>query len=305
MLKIDLLPRQIAIARRNKILVALIIVLLLVEVAALGVMLMDVKGQQQEVDEEFAKTKEIADEVRSLESETQSKQGDLDPIQAKIDFIEDANESGEAYWDRFHAINEYIYSKAQMTRFSITGGSQVNFTVIVSDTTEAARFVLNLVHSPALSNVSVAGLPAGVSIEGAGGGGGGGFQPMGGPEMGMEPGMEMGMEPGMGGAMGPGPGMGGAAPQASDTGDITLDVTATLTEPIQEPAPTGGGAAAAMGGGMGAGGMGGPPGMEPGGMGPGGMEPGAGPGPGGGPPGAEPGMEPGMEGEEDPAAAPE
>ncbi|MBD3293427.1 MAG: hypothetical protein GF393_10920 [Armatimonadia bacterium] len=36
MLKIDLLPRQIAIARNNKILVALIIVLLLAEVAALA-----------------------------------------------------------------------------------------------------------------------------------------------------------------------------------------------------------------------------------------------------------------------------
>ncbi|MBD3293426.1 MAG: hypothetical protein GF393_10915, partial [Armatimonadia bacterium] len=216
--------------------------------------------------------KVTANKVRDLESETSAKQGQLDPIQAKIDFIEDANTSGEQYWDRFHAINEYIPEFAQMTRFSITAPGSVNFTVIVGDTTEAARFVLNIVHCPALSNVSVSGLPAGMSIEGAGGAtGGGGFQPMGGPEMGMDMGMEPGMEPGME-AMGPMGGMGGgAAPQASASGDITLDVSAALTESVGEPVPSGG-AAAGGGGAPGMAGMGGPgmgaPGMEPG------MEPG-------------------------------
>lgn len=266
----------------NKILVALIIVLLLAEMGALGVMLVSIKGQQADVEAELDKTTKIADETRSLESEISSKEADLAPIQAKIDFVEEANKSGEQYWDRFHAINEYIYENAQMRRFSLTGPSSVNFTVIVGDTTDAARFVLDLVHCPALSNISVSGLPAGMSIEGIGGTTrGGGFQPMGGPEEMMgEPGMmdEPGMmEPGMG-AMGP---MGGgSAPQASASGDITLNVTASLVEPVSEPAPSGG-----AGGGGGAGmGMGMGPGMEPG-MGPEGMPPGMG----------EPGMEePGM-----------
>lgn len=269
MLRIDLLPRQIAIARTNKILVALIIVLLVAELAALGIMYMGIRGEQSRVAEELEKTTKVADEVRKLESEISSKEADLKPIQDKIDFIEDANKSGEQYWDRFHEINKYIYENARMTRFSLTGGNSVNFTVVVSDTTEAARFVLNLVHSPALANVSVSGLPAGVSIEGAGGAGGGGFQPMGG-EMGMEPGMEPGMgepgmEPGMGGPMG-----GGPAPQATAEGDITLNVTASLTEGVSEPAPSGGGGAGGAGGGIG--GM--PPGMDPGMMEPGMAEPG-------------------------------
>lgn len=251
MLKIDLLPRQIAIARTNKILIALIIVLLLVEVGALGAVLLGVKARQGEVATELEEQTRIANEVEGLEREIGQKEGELKPIQDKIDFIAAADTCGEQYWDRFHAINEYIYERAQMTRFSITMPNSVNFTVIVGDTTEAARFVLNLVHCPTLSNISVSGLPAGVSIEGAGRGLAGGFQPMGGPE-------EMGMdEPGMMGEMG-----GGPAPAASATGEITLNVTATLVEGVEEPAP----------GGAGGPGPGMPPGMDPGMMDPGMME---------------------------------
>ncbi|HCA48174.1 MAG TPA: hypothetical protein DEP45_12730 [Armatimonadetes bacterium] len=277
MLRIDLLPRQIAIARTNKLLIALIIALLLVELGVLGAMLMGVKGRIATTSAELERVTKIADEVTKLEGEVTQKEGELAPIQAKVDFVDEADRSGEQYWDRFHEINEYIYENAQMTRFSITGTSSVNFTVVVGDTTDAARFVLNIVHCPALSNVSVSGLPPGVSIEGAGGAMGGGFQPMAGMEPGMEPGIDPGMEPGMGA------GMGGATPQASATGEITLDITATLTEPVSVPAPGGGGAAA------GAPGM---PGMEPG-MDPAMMDPGMAPEASAPPPdaGAEPPME--------------
>jgi hypothetical protein len=257
-LRIDLLPRQIAIARTNKLLIALIIALLLIELGVLGAMLMGVKGQIATTSAELERVSAIADEVTKLEGEVAQKEGELAPIQAKVDFVDEANESGEQYWDRFHAINEYIYENAQMTRFSITGGSSVNFTVTVGDTTDAARFLLNIVHCPALSNVSVSGLPPGVSIEGAGGAMAGGFQPMASMEPGMEPGIDPGMEPGMD----PGMAMGGPTPQASATGDITLDVTATLTEPIEVPVP---GAGAAAAGGM--------PGMDPGMMDPAMMDP--------------------------------
>ncbi len=75
----------------------------------------------------------------------------------------DADECGGHYWDRFHAINEYIYERAQITSFSITGGSAVNFNAVVGDTTECARFVLNLIRCPLLTDVSFSGLPAGAA----------------------------------------------------------------------------------------------------------------------------------------------
>ena len=93
MLRIDLLPRQIAIARTNKLLIALIIVLLVVELGALGAMLMGVKGQIGTVGDELEKITVTADKVEDLQTEVNQKQADLDPIQAKVDFVDDANSS--------------------------------------------------------------------------------------------------------------------------------------------------------------------------------------------------------------------
>jgi len=292
LLKIDLLPRHFAVARTNRIVMVLLIIALLAVMGGWVFALGMVKSQISSTQKKLEAVEPKAKEVERIESETAAKEAELAPIAQKVDFVEQADDSGAQYWDRYHAINEYIADFAQVTRFSITNPNSVNFTAIVGDTTEAARFVLNLIQCPALSNVSISGLPAGVSIEGAGGASVS-FSPMAGP-MGMEPGMEMGaappggepglMEPGMMG----GPGMGGGG-QPSATGEITLNITASLTESVSEPTPAGagGGAAAGMGMGMGPGmgaGMG--PGMEPG------MEP-------GGPPAAvEPGgagPEPGAE----------
>lgn len=277
MLKIDLLPRHFAIARTNKIVIALFIILLIAVMAGWGFAYMMVRGQISATQAKLDEVEPIAKKTEQTEQEIAQKQGELAPIAAKVDFVAEADQSGAQYWDRFHDIVAWIPAFAQITQFSITNPANVNFDAIVGDTTEAARFVLNIIQCPALSNVSISGLPAGVSIEGVGGAAG--FTPMGGAMgPGMEPGMEAGMEPGMEAGMPGGPGMapmgGGAQPTAS--GEIHLSITATLTEPVSEPVPGGGGAAA---GGM-PGGMPGMPGMEPG------MEPGM-PGPEGAPPGGE------------------
>lgn len=256
MLKIDLLPRHFAIARTNKIVMALFIVLLLVVMAGWGFAYMMVRGQIAKTNEELEAIEPKAQETESTKAETAQKQAELAPIAAKVDFVAEADKSGAQYWDRFHAIAAWIPSFVQITQFSITNPANVNFDAIVGDTTEAARFVLNIIQCPALSNISISGLPAGVSIEGVGGGAG--FTPMGGGMPGAEPGMEAGMmEPGMAP-------MGGG--QLTAAGEIRLSIAATLTEPVSEPVPAGGAPA---------GGAPGMPGMEP---------------------GMAPGMEPGMEG---------
>lgn len=258
MLKIDLLPRHFAIARTNKIVMAVFIVLLIAVMGGWAFAYMMVRGQISTTQAKLDEVEPIAKQTEATESEIAQKQADLAPIAAKVDFVEQADQSGAQYWDRFHDIAAWIPAFAQITQFSITNPANVNFDAIVGDTTEAARFVLNIIQCPALSNISISGLPAGVSIEGAGGAAG--FTPMAGAMApGMEPGMEAGMEPGMA------PMGGGGQPTAG--GEIRLSITATLTEPVSEPAP-GGGAPTA-----------GAPGMP--GMGPEGMptDAGAGPGP--------------------------
>ncbi len=263
MLKIDLLPRHFAVARTNKIMIALLIMVLIVVMLGWAGAVMMVKRQIGTTNAELDNIEPTAAKVEELEAETAQKQSELAPIEGKVDFVAEADESGVQYWDRFHDINEYIYDRAQVTRFSITNPSSVNFTAIVGDTTECARFVLNLIQCPALSDISISGLPAGVSIEGAGGATGG-FSPMAGGMM-EEPGM-MGAPPMDEGMMMGGPGMGGFAPgggggAVTATGEIVLDITAQLTESVSEPMPPGmGGGAAGMGGGMGGGMM--PPGGD-------------------------------------------
>lgn len=245
MLKIDLLPRHFAVARTNKIVLTGMIVLLVLVLLGWGAVIMDTKAKIAEANRKFEEVKPIADEVRKTEAETQAKQAQLAPIAQKVEFVDLANKSGEQYWDRFHAIKEYIYEKAQVTSLSITNPDGFNMNVIVGDTTECARFVLNLIRCPAITGLAISGLPAGVSIEAAGGG-----------VVSFSPGADMGAgdaaaEAGMEGSGGPAP----AAVAAP--GEISLAITARLVEPVSEPMPPGGGGAPAPAGGM-------DPGMEAG-----------------------------------------
>ncbi len=289
MLKIDLLPRHFAIARTNKRILTIGIILLVVVGVGFGLKHKDIRGEIAKTEQAIAEVKPTAEKVVQLEDEISEKQGWLDPIKAKIDFVEKADKTGEEYFDRFHSINKYIWAEPQMPRmssFSITGGSSVQFTVMVQGTVEVGRFLLNLLRCPDLTNISYSGVPGGRSIAATGAGAvtTGVVSRMPGPGA-MGPGS---IPPGMPGpgTMGPGgrPGLAGLPQAAATSGaagvepgspnePISLQISATLTKPITTPMPPGGGMAAVGAGMMGA--MGGP-GQMP--IGPGSVRP---PGPGG------------------------
>jgi len=301
-LKIDLLPKHFAIARTNKRLLAGAVVFLVVVLAAFFLKYNAIQADMVRTEEAIAEVQPIADQVRELEGEISEKQGWLDPIKGKIDFIAKADESGGKFFDCFHSINEYIWQGAQMSSFSISGSS-VSFTVEVRGTTGVGRFLLNLLRCPDLTNITYSGLPGGQSIE-ASGSGGAATMGAGAPGIGMPgPGDRGGFQPPMlggGGPIGapgmPGPAAGPTAQVAAASGvepgspnePITLQISATLTEPITIPSPPSQAVAGAgMGGGMMGPGMMGPDMMGPDMMGPGMAPPGAmGPVDAGGPPGA-------------------
>ncbi len=300
MLKIDLLPKRFAIARKNKWILAIGIVLLVVVGAGFWVKAKAIRAEIVNVQAAITELQPTVDEVGKLETEISEKQGRLDPIKSKIDFVKQADKTGEEYFDRFHSINKYIWAEAQMSDFGITGGSSVQFTVRVQGTAGVGRFLLNLLRCPDLTNITYSGIPGGRSIAATGAGAAttGGVPGMPGPGMrspgGMPPGisgpgmrgpggMPPGMSgPGMRGIAGPPGAMGAAGVEPGSPNEpISLQISATLTKPITTPTPPGGG-----GGGMMAGGMGGAMARPGGPMGPGIMGPGM-PGQGGiGPPGA-------------------
>ncbi|MFO7947895.1 MAG: hypothetical protein R6V19_13910 [Armatimonadota bacterium] len=233
MLRIDLLPRSIARGRRNVKLafigVAGIVAALILVFLWLGQVNADIARTEQEL----AEVKEKADAVRALKTEAQNKQAELDPIQAKVDFVKEAGESGEQFFDRFEAINEYIYARAQMTDFSISPPNNVSFTVNVNGTSEAGRFVLNLIRCPHLQGIEISGMTGGPSIEPTGSD------------------ISVSQDP--------------------DTEQITFSVQAQLTDSVSIPTPPGGGGEGEGRGGRG-GGMGMPGEFGPGEMPPPGEE---------------------------------
>jgi hypothetical protein len=258
LLRIDLLPEHFAQARAARAWLVFMVVLLLVVVAANFLFLTMKKSQLAAVKADLAKWDAEARQVEAIETEVANLKALAAPIDSKVNFIEQADSSGEQYWAAFDKVNRYIYAKARMLQFSITPPSTVSFQVEVPDTTSVGRFVLNLIRCPDITNTNFGGtIPSGPGVGGAAGaaapaGGGAGA----GPPMGMGMGSMGGGAPG--GMMGM-PGMGGGAPgggaAAGASGPIILTVSAQLTSPITVPQP-GGGAPAAAAGGAAGGGMG-------------------------------------------------
>jgi len=88
------------------------IILLVVVMLGWLAVVMNTKSRIAEFNRKYDEVKPIADKVRDLEGKKAAKEGQLAPIAEKVKFVEEADKSGEQYWDRFHAINRYIYDKA-------------------------------------------------------------------------------------------------------------------------------------------------------------------------------------------------
>jgi len=313
-LRIDLLPRHFAVARRNKGLIVLMVVLVIPVLIGMMSWTAKLSADKAAIQSQIDKVRPDADKAQELSSEATAERAKVAPVQQKIAFIAAADECGGQFFDRFYAVSEWISNKARISNFTITPPNTVSFSAELQNSEDLARFILNLLRCPHLTGISITssgGALAGGAIAPGGAGGG---PPMGGGAPGMPPGMRPGAGgmpgapgpgapggpggPGMPGAPGPGgPGMPGgmAGPAAGPTrtagpGAISLTVSASLVEPVSVPAPPAPAVAAMAGGtaggmGMGGPGMGGPgmPGM-PGGPGRGG--PGMG-GPGAAPAGGE------------------
>ena len=317
-IKIDLLPKSVKYARVNKVLLIAVVAALAVGLLALGSMDAKLRGDIADAEKRLETVTAEAQAVQSLETQVATNRSRLKPIADKVQFIEAADECGYVYWERFYSVIEYIYGGAELHFFAIlgqpfqpsnvtdfspealfhlapAGSTDCAFAVTVKNPNEFARFMLNLMRCPEISDIQVTGsvpsgrviaaqwpvmlqqwnLPqfqmptfnfplAGVTGGGAGGGGGmggagmdmGGGPGMGGPGMGG--GMEMGGGPGMGGG-GAGAGA-GVAQQPRLDAPIEVLITCRLAKSVGIPMPPQGAAAggAAPAGGMGGPGMGGP-----------------------------------------------
>lgn len=298
-LKIDLLPARIPRARTNKKILALLGLLLIAALLGFGFLMTTAQAKLAAANEELQKATEEANKVTAIENETQAIQARLQPIADKVKFCEQADECGYPYWERFYAINEFIYGGAEMRFFGIMArnapglvgdgspealyhvsgpaGTDCAFAVRVKNTNEFARFILNLIRCPEISDIRIQGsVPAGRvitarwpqilqqwnlpnfgiptgSIQGLNLGAGGGA-PAGAAPGGMPGGEALASEAPGGGGGGVPMGGGAATPAAGVAaqprldGSIDILVTCQLVHPILVPQPASGAAAAPAGG---------------------------------------------------------
>jgi len=164
-LRVDLLPKVIVQGRRNVTVTMFCLIGIVVTAIVMFLMLQQVKNNIAQTEEKLADAKQRADAVRKIKNEAKAKDAELAPIQAKIDFVDAADASGEQFFDRFWKINEYIYSRAQMSSFEISPPASVKFTIQIADTTEAGRFLLNLIRCPHITGIQISGMPAGDTVE--------------------------------------------------------------------------------------------------------------------------------------------
>lgn len=272
MLRIDLLPKSFRIARLNKLLLVGMLVVLGLAAAYWLQTGATINAQIAETERQIASVRDAANQYDKTMAELGEKQAELQPIADKIKFVEDADKSGEIYWELYHKLKRYIWAQAQMENFSIRPPNGCSFTVRVTGTTQYARFLLNLLRCPDLTITSFTVLSAGRGVPSVGQ-----------PEPGMWPtargkiltGEEQAPPARAGGAGGGVPGMGPVGAGAPGMGGMP----GAGGPPGGMPgAPMMGGPGGPPGGMPGMGGMpgGGPPGMGGMGPGPGAMGPGSG-----------------------------
>jgi len=210
-LRINLLPRTYAIARRNTALFVLVLAVVVASIFGWLAVVGALKVQDNAVQADIAKVKPDADRYTQLTGDAQAASSRVQPLQDKLDFIAAADTSGGQFFDRFYAINEFIAGTAQVTSFTINPPTSVSF-MVTMPAADYPRFMLNMIRCPHLTGISISGVTQpgtailpGTAGQAAGGGGGGAM----GPGAGMGPGA-MGAAGGGPGAMMPGGGGGGA-----------------------------------------------------------------------------------------------
>jgi Tfp pilus assembly protein PilN len=164
-LKIDLLPRHFAVARRNIAVTILLAVLVLV--VAVGMLVawpMYLQAQTREFQQKSADLKPTIDRVRQLESEIATRKGELIPLQQRVEFVKAADRSGAQYWEAWQEISRYIPEFVQLISFEIQWNNRVDMTCMMQGTESYNRFIVNLMMCPALDNISPSELPEGRQV---------------------------------------------------------------------------------------------------------------------------------------------
>ena len=184
-IKINLLPKGVKYARVNKVLLVAIVAALVAGLLGLGAMDAKLRGDIAAAEAKRDEATKKAAKVAELDGQITANRARLKPIADKVQFIQAADECGYVYWERFYQVIEYIYGGAELRFFAIlgqpvspstitdfspeslyhlgpAGAADCAFAVTVKNPNEFARFMLNLMRCPEITDIQVTGsVPSG------------------------------------------------------------------------------------------------------------------------------------------------
>ncbi|MFQ6097710.1 MAG: PilN domain-containing protein, partial [Armatimonadota bacterium] len=154
MLRIDLLPEHYGLARKARLwIVIMAVILVIVALCWVGVFIV-LSGKQAQRQAHLDLLKPEADAVRKLEGEASKIRGRIPQYGRKVDFIRSLEKPPEEYIDTLDKIAEYIFEGAQVTSWTISG-SHASIDAEVGSTTDAGRFYINIRRCPAFRPDSI------------------------------------------------------------------------------------------------------------------------------------------------------
>ena len=276
-IRIDLLPRYVALRRWFKRISAICVMLVGTFAAILGLIYYRDHLRLTKLKTDRENIKVFADKTDIAEAAAKSAEAEAQPMQSTVNFFVDAGRTGSERAALLDLIRRSVYNGAYIGTLDISDGKKVVFSGMIRTPDDYARFLLKLRQNAAPTGILFANLPVGSAISGWPNKSGASGNTTGGQPGGAPVGRPVGA-PGTPGLPG-GPGQTQTGAATSDEAlyyvfDNKVDATAELRNPIVIPAVPGAAVAA-----PGAGGPGAMPGMPPG-------------APGAGPPGAPPGAPP-------------
>jgi len=165
-IRIDLLPRYVALRRWFKRILAVCLMLISAFAAILFLIYYREQLRLATLKTNIANVKVFADKTDAAEAAAATATAEAQPLQSTVNFLVDAGRTGSERAALLDLIRRYVYNGAVVGSLDISDGKTAVFSGMVRTPDDYARFLLNLRRGTAPAGILFAKLPEGSGILG-------------------------------------------------------------------------------------------------------------------------------------------
>jgi len=165
-IRIDLLPRYVALKRWFKRIMAVCLMLVGAFAAILFVIYYREQLRLATLRTNLANVKVFADKTDAAKTAADAAIAQAQPLQSSVNFLVDAGRSGPERAAQLDLIRRYIYNGAVVGTLDLSDGKTAKFSGMVRTPDDYARFVLNLRRGTTPTGILFATLPVSSGISG-------------------------------------------------------------------------------------------------------------------------------------------